>query len=54
MPPISWTQLGRVPLRKILAARREQNVFDLDRELKVAAGMPEEMTTRAAGLLRLP
>jgi len=54
VPPICWTQLGRAPLRKILAARREKNVFDLDRELKLAAGMPEEMTTRAAGLLRLP
>lgn len=54
VPPLAWTQLGRVPLRELLAARRIENVFDRDRALKLAAGMPEEMTTRAGAILRLP
>jgi hypothetical protein len=55
--PVPWapfTQLGRAPLRAIGHAWRLRNPFDRDRALKTAAGMPEEMTTRAAGILRLP
>ncbi len=54
VPCAPWTQLGRVPLGEILAARRLINPFDRDRALKVAAGMPEDATFRAASILRLP
>jgi predicted TIM-barrel fold metal-dependent hydrolase len=54
VPVLAWTQAGRVPLRTILEARRIANPFDRDRHLKVAAGLTDDMTRRAATLLRMP
>ncbi len=53
VPPIPFTQLGRAPVGAIWDAWREKNLFDQDRALKVAAGMPPEMTQRAARVLGL-
>lgn len=54
-PVPTWpvTQLGRVRWAVLREAGRLANPFDRDREVKRAAGVTEEMTTRAAGLLRL-
>ena len=54
VPCMPFTQLGRIPFRELLAARRISNFFDRDRALKIGAGVTEEMTLRAASLLRLP
>jgi hypothetical protein len=54
-PVPTWplTQLGRVAWGRLREAARLANPFDRDREVKRAAGVTEEITTRAAGLLRL-
>ncbi len=54
VPPFSITQLGRAPVRDIVAASRLPNLFAKDRALKLAAGMPADLSRRAARLLRLP
>lgn len=54
VPCAPFTQIGRASLRRLRAARGLPNPFDRDRALKVAAGMPDEATTRAAAILRLP
>lgn len=54
VPTLVWTQLGRVPVGQLWRARRLDNPFDLDRVVKRAAGVTEDMRRRAAGLLRLP
>jgi predicted TIM-barrel fold metal-dependent hydrolase len=53
VPPMPFTQLGRAPVDAIWKAWRNKNLFDQDRALKIAAGMPPEMTLRAAGVLGL-
>ena len=53
VPCLPLTQLGRAPWAAIRAASRLDNPFDRDRALKVAAGLPEEATRTAAGVLRL-
>lgn len=53
VPPISITQLGRAPLGAIARALRVKNLFAKDRALKLAAGMPPEMSTRAHRVLRM-
>lgn len=53
VPPFSITQLGRASARDLLGALRTRNLFAKDRALKLAAGMPPELSARAASLLRL-
>ncbi|MEM7246181.1 MAG: amidohydrolase family protein [Acidobacteriota bacterium] len=54
VPCAPWTQLGRLPWRQIREASRITNPFDRDRTLKRHAGLTDEMTVRAAGLLPRP
>ena len=54
VPCLPFTQAGRAPWGAIRAASRLVNPFDRDRALKVAAGMPDEATRKAASILRLP
>ena len=54
VPPFSMTALGRAPLRDVVAASRIDNLFAKDRALKAAQGWTDDLSRRAAGILRLP
>ena len=54
VPPFSMTALGRARLGDVLRASRIENLFAKDRALKAAQGWTDDLSRRAAGVLRLP